>query len=145
MNLIDLIAAFPEESAWHLARMLDADSYLVTFGGVSGFTGDDVSKFPWLSQAIHHPFPNITTEMFLNDETPYLVAPRTPRAVQISTIFSFGDVCVFANVAKGTDLARGVEVGDLDFRLSHFAEAYTSAHWMVHIYRVIPNPISDCA
>jgi dolichyl-diphosphooligosaccharide--protein glycosyltransferase len=37
-----------EEEAYKLARYLDADYVLVIFGGVSYYSGDDISKFLWM-------------------------------------------------------------------------------------------------
>ena len=37
-----------EEEAYKLARYLDADYILVIFGGVSYYSGDDISKFLWM-------------------------------------------------------------------------------------------------
>jgi asparagine N-glycosylation enzyme membrane subunit Stt3 len=37
-----------EEEAYKLARYLDANYILVIFGGVSYYSGDDISKFLWM-------------------------------------------------------------------------------------------------
>jgi dolichyl-diphosphooligosaccharide--protein glycosyltransferase len=37
-----------EEEAYRLARYLDANYILVIFGGVSYYSGDDISKFLWM-------------------------------------------------------------------------------------------------
>jgi dolichyl-diphosphooligosaccharide--protein glycosyltransferase len=37
-----------EEEAYKLARYLDANYVLVIFGGVSYYSGDDISKFLWM-------------------------------------------------------------------------------------------------
>lgn len=37
-----------EEEAYKLARYLDAHYILVIFGGVSYYSGDDISKFLWM-------------------------------------------------------------------------------------------------
>ena len=38
----------------------------------------------------------------------------------------------------GYDRVRGVEIGNKGFTLEHLEEAYTSEHWLVRIYRVLP-------
>ena len=37
-----------EEEAYKLSRYLDANYILVIFGGVSYYSGDDISKFLWM-------------------------------------------------------------------------------------------------
>jgi dolichyl-diphosphooligosaccharide--protein glycosyltransferase len=37
-----------EEEAYKLARYLDANYVLVIFGGMSHYSGDDISKFLWM-------------------------------------------------------------------------------------------------
>lgn len=37
-----------EEDAYKLARYLDANYVLIIFGGVSYYSGDDISKFLWM-------------------------------------------------------------------------------------------------
>ena len=40
--------ASTEEEGYHIARFLGADYVLVIFGGVTNFSGDDISKFLWM-------------------------------------------------------------------------------------------------
>lgn len=40
--------ASDEEEAYKLARYLDASYVLVIFGGMSHYSGDDISKFLWM-------------------------------------------------------------------------------------------------
>jgi dolichyl-diphosphooligosaccharide--protein glycosyltransferase len=148
MSLIALIVASPEEAAWRVARMIGADYYVVTFGGVSAFPEDDVAKFPWFVRSIERTFPNISADKFQNKQTPFLVGPRVRKAARRSLVFRasyyrFGELRVFTNLKKGTDLARGIEVGALDFELNSFAEVYTTENWIVRIYRIAPDPIWD--
>jgi len=37
-----------EEEGWKIARFLGADYVLVIFGGLTNFSGDDISKFLWM-------------------------------------------------------------------------------------------------
>jgi dolichyl-diphosphooligosaccharide--protein glycosyltransferase len=148
MSLIGLFAASKEQTAWKIARMLDADFFLVLFGGAVGFNGDDVSKFQWLTPAIHRVFENVSVEAFQNDETPFLVAEKMGSEVRKSMMFRaayyrFGEYQGFEDVKKGWDLAREVKVGGLEFELNWFEESYTSLNWMIRIFRVKKDPQWD--
>jgi dolichyl-diphosphooligosaccharide--protein glycosyltransferase len=150
MGLVGLFAASPEAAAWQIARMLDADYYAVVFGGAIGFQGDDIGKAPWLFPAAARHFANLSTEGFQNEETPFFVAPTMPAAAQRSMLFRaayhrFGALRAFTNVTRGTDIARGTAVGGLAFELRQFTEAYTTAHWLLRIYAVRPDPQWDRA
>ena len=37
-----------ESAAYEIMRMLDVDYVLVIFGGVIGYSGDDINKFLWM-------------------------------------------------------------------------------------------------
>lgn len=37
-----------EEEAFEILKSMDVDYVLVVFGGVSGYSGDDINKFPWM-------------------------------------------------------------------------------------------------
>lgn len=46
-----------EEEAYKLARSLDAKYILVIFGGLSYYSGDDISKFLWMVRIAAGVFP----------------------------------------------------------------------------------------
>ena len=46
-----------EEEAYKLARYLDANYILVIFGGMSYYSGDDISKFLWMVRIAAGVFP----------------------------------------------------------------------------------------
>lgn len=39
---------------------------------------------------------------------------------------------------QGYDRVRNVEIGNKNFELEHLEEAYTTQHWLVRIYKVLP-------
>jgi len=49
-----------EEEAYKLARYLDANYVLIIFGGVSYYSGDDISKFLWMIRIAGKFFLNLT-------------------------------------------------------------------------------------
>jgi len=46
-----------EEDAYGIARHLDANYVLVIFGGLSNYSGDDISKFLWMVRIAAGVFP----------------------------------------------------------------------------------------
>lgn len=46
--LVGKAMASNESAAYDIMRMLDVDYVLVIFGGVIGYSGDDINKFLWM-------------------------------------------------------------------------------------------------
>lgn len=57
--------------------------------------------------------------------------------------YRWGEVKVKRNEESGYDTVRGAVIGNRDFKLEHFEEAFTSERWLVRIYRVLPLPAMD--
>ena len=49
------------------------------------------------------------------------------------------DITSIAGKPPGYDRVRNAEIGNKDFELDVLEEAYTSEHWIVRIFKVIPN------
>ena len=46
--LVGKAMSSPEEKAIHIMKMLGVDYVLVIFGGMIGYSGDDINKFLWM-------------------------------------------------------------------------------------------------
>lgn len=51
--------ASTESESYRICRMLDVDYVLVIFGGMSHYSGDDISKFLWMVRIASGVFPDI--------------------------------------------------------------------------------------
>jgi dolichyl-diphosphooligosaccharide--protein glycosyltransferase len=47
-----------EEKAYDIMRMLDVDYVLIIFGGMIGYSGDDINKFLWMVRIAEGEHPN---------------------------------------------------------------------------------------
>ena len=57
-----------ESSAYKIMKMLDVDYVLVIFGGVIGYSGDDINKFLWMVRIAEGEHPQeikVTIEIFV--------------------------------------------------------------------------------
>lgn len=52
--------------------------------------------------------------------------------------YRFGEMRTHHSYPAGYDLVRQQAIGDKDYKLKHFEEAYTSDRWLVRIFRVLP-------
>lgn len=56
--------ASTEEEGYNIARFLGADYVLVIFGGMTNFSGDDISKFIWMVRIAAGVFSQVKEENF---------------------------------------------------------------------------------
>ena len=54
--------------------------------------------------------------------------------------YRFGEIKTNGKEDKGFDNTRRSVIGNKDFKLKHFEEAYTSDRWLVRIYKVLDLP-----
>ncbi|KAL5721490.1 dolichyl-diphosphooligosaccharide--protein glycotransferase [Ranunculus cassubicifolius] len=131
-----------EDEAYDIMRSLDVDYVLVVFGGVTGYSSDDINKFLWMVRIGGGVFPVIKEPDYLvNGE--YRVdkgaAPKMLNCLMYKLCYyRFGELQTEYGRPTGFDRARGVEIGNKDIKLTHLEEAFTTSNWIVRIYKVKP-------
>ena len=73
---VGMALASSEEDGYNVARFLGADYMLVIFGGMTNFSGDDISKFLWMIR-IAGKFTRYHASSFVNSILP-LNSKRLP-------------------------------------------------------------------
>ena len=136
--------ASPEEEAYKIARDLDANYVLVIFGGMSHYSGDDISKFLWMVRIAAGVFPQIKEQNYYN-RGHYRVDSGVSDTMKNSLMYRlayyrFGEVKQRGDRPSGWDTVRDCEIGLKKYDLNYFREAYTSDRWMVRIYEVLALP-----
>ncbi|GAB6018660.1 Dolichyl-diphosphooligosaccharide--protein glycosyltransferase subunit stt3a [Chamberlinius hualienensis] len=140
--------ASTEEKAYEIMRELDVNYVLVIFGGLSGYSSDDINKFLWMVR-----IGGSTEKGSHIKETDYYTPSGEFRVdkegspVLLNCLmykmcyYRFGSVYTEASKPQGYDRVRNVEIGNKDFELDVLEEAYTTEHWLVRIYKVkdLPN------
>ncbi|KAG9441933.1 hypothetical protein H6P81_017787 [Aristolochia fimbriata] len=131
-----------EDEAYEIMQSLDVDYVLVVFGGVTGYSSDDINKFLWMVRIGGGVFPVIKEPDYLvNGE--YRVdkgaAPKMLNCLMYKlSYYRFGELTTEYGQPPGYDRARGVEIGNKDIKLEHLEEAFTTSNWIVRIYKVKP-------
>lgn len=131
-----------EDEAYEIMQSLDVDYVLVVFGGVTGYSSDDINKFLWMVRIGGGVFPVIKEPDYLvNGE--YRVdkgaAPKMLNCLMYKlSYYRFGELRTEYGKPPGYDRARGVEIGNKDVKLEYLEEAYTTSNWIVRIYKVKP-------
>ncbi|XP_028967977.1 dolichyl-diphosphooligosaccharide--protein glycosyltransferase subunit STT3B [Galendromus occidentalis] len=131
-----------ESAAYEIMKELDVDYVLVIFGGVIGYSGDDINKFLWMVRIAGGEHPqDIRESDYFNAKGEFRVdtegSPTLLNCLMYKlSYFRFGEMQLDRRSPAGYDRTRNAEIGNKDIRLEHLDEAYTTEHWLVRIYRV---------
>lgn len=129
-----------EEDAYPIMESLDADYVLVIFGGVTGYSGDDINKFLWMVRIGGGVFPHIKEPDYFAGGQFRVDAGGSPTLLNCMMYklcyYRFDELQAEYSRPGGYDRARNVEIGNKGFELTHLEEAFTSEHWIVRIFKV---------
>ncbi|XP_059049263.1 dolichyl-diphosphooligosaccharide--protein glycosyltransferase subunit STT3A [Achroia grisella] len=140
--------ASTEDKAYEIMRELDVDYVLVIFGGLVGYSSDDINKFLWMVRI------GGSTDRGAHIREADYYTPAGEFRVDADgsatllnclmykmSYYKFGLVYTEGGRPPGFDRVRGAEIGNKDFNLDVLEEAYTTEHWLVRIYKVksLPN------
>ncbi|KAG4075910.1 hypothetical protein HA402_003736 [Bradysia odoriphaga] len=140
--LVGKAMSSPEEKAYEIMTSLDVDYVLVIFGGVIGYSGDDINKFLWMVRIAEGEHPkDIRESDFFTDKGEFRVdaegAPALLNCLMYKlSYYQFGELKLDYRGPPGFDRTRNAVIGNKNFDLTYLEEAYTSEHWLVRIYRV---------
>jgi len=130
-----------EENAIAIMRKLDVDYVLVIFGGLIGYSSDDINKFLWMVRIAGSTDPNIKEASYYTKNGEYSMgadgSPTMLNSLMYKlTYYRFSEVMVERDRPRGFDRVRHVEIGNKDFKLDYLEEAYTTMNWLVRVYKV---------
>lgn len=140
--------ASTEENAYPILQQHDVDYVLVIFGGLIGYSSDDINKFLWMIRIAGGVYPEIKEADFYapgSNPPEYTVGPTASSTMLDSlmykcTYYRFGETQFDPHRPSGFDRVRNVEIGRKDISFTHLEEAFTSTNWMVRLYKVKPLP-----
>ncbi|ETN69475.1 hypothetical protein NECAME_15282 [Necator americanus] len=130
-----------ESAAYEIMRELDVDYVLVIFGGVIGYSGDDINKFLWMVRIAEGEHPKEIKEAnYFTESGEYSVGAQASDIMLNCLMYKmsyyrFAEVRMGYN-QDGFDRTRGYVIGKKHITLEHIEEAYTSENWLVRIYKV---------
>jgi len=131
-----------ESAAYEIMSQLDVDYVLVIFGGVIGYSGDDINKFLWMVRIAEGEHPEDIREAdYFTERGEYRVDSAGSSTLLNCLLYKlsyyrFGELKLDYNSAYGFDRTRGAVIGNKNIKLKYLEEAYTSEHWLVRVYRV---------
>ncbi|CAG9830193.1 unnamed protein product [Diabrotica balteata] len=131
-----------ESAAYEIMTALDVDYVLVIFGGVIGYSGDDINKFLWMVRIAEgeHPKDIRESDYFTEHGEFRIDAEGSPTLLNCLmyklSYYRFGELKLDYRSPAGYDRTRNAVIGNKDFQLTYLEEAYTTEHWLVRVYRV---------
>lgn len=140
--------ASDEEHAYEIMRELDVDYVLVIFGGLIGYSSDDINKFLWMVRigGSTEKGEHIKEWDYYTPSGEFRVDSEGSQTLLNCLMYKmcyyrFGQVYTEGGKPPGYDRVRNAEIGNKDFELDVLEEAYTTEHWIVRIYKVkdLPN------
>ncbi|WVO18505.1 hypothetical protein L204_106223 [Cryptococcus depauperatus] len=128
-----------EEAAYPILRKHDVDYVLVIFGGLLGYSGDDINKFLWMVRIAQGVWPEEVQEVnFFTQRGEYAVDDRATPTMKNSLMYKMS-YYRFPELYGGhpaQDRVRGQVIPSDPITLDTLDEAFTSENWIVRIYQV---------
>eukprot|EP00124_Ichthyophonus_hoferi_P002410 Ihof_evm5s163 gene=Ihof_evmTU5s163 len=143
--MVGLAMGSNETEAYKIMKHLDVDYVLVIFGGVLGYSGDDINKFLWMVRIAEGEHPDLIQETdFFTPRGEYRIDAQAPEAMKNSLMYMmsyyrFDELPQY----QGYDRVRNAQQGRTNIKFEHMDEVYTSEHWLVRIYKVRKDAARD--
>lgn len=130
--------ATSEETAYPILRQHDVDYILVVFGGMIGYSGDDMNKFLWMVRISEGIWPDVVNERkFFTPRGEYKVDREATDTMKNSMMYKMSYYRFAESLGRSSNMDRvRQQVIDHSPELHTIEEAFTSENWIVRIYKV---------
>ncbi|GAB7328450.1 hypothetical protein MBLNU13_g00411t1 [Cladosporium sp. NU13] len=128
-----------EEVSWPIMRQHEVDYVLVVFGGLLGYSGDDINKFLWMVRIAEGIWPDEVKERdFFTARGEYRVDDQATDTMKNSLMYkmSYYNYNSLFPAGQAQDRVRGSKLPAVGPELSTVEEAFTSENWIIRIYKV---------
>ncbi|KAF3933822.1 hypothetical protein ABW19_dt0200061 [Dactylella cylindrospora] len=128
-----------EEVSYEILRKHEVDYVLVIFGGLLGYSGDDINKFLWMVRIAEGVWPQEVQERkFFTARGEYKVDAEATDTMKNSLMYkmSYYKYNALFPPGQATDRVRGAKMPAESPVLHTLEEAFTSENWIVRIYKV---------
>ncbi|KAE8141430.1 Oligosaccharyl transferase STT3 subunit-domain-containing protein [Aspergillus pseudotamarii] len=128
-----------EEVSYPILRQHDVDYVLVVFGGLLGYSGDDINKFLWMVRIAEGIWPDEVKERdYFTARGEYRVDDEATPTMRNSLMYkmSYYNFNALFQQGQAMDRVRGSRLPAEGPQLSTLEEAFTSENWIIRIYKV---------
>ncbi|TID16984.1 oligosaccharyl transferase stt3 subunit [Venturia nashicola] len=128
-----------EEASYPIMRQHEVDYVLVVFGGLLGYSGDDINKFLWMVRIAEGIWPDEVKERdFFTSRGEYRVDDEATPTMKNSLMYkmSYYNYNALFPAGQAQDRVRNSKLPAQGPELSTIEEAFTSENWIIRIYKV---------
>lgn len=128
-----------EEVSYPILRQHDVDYVLVVFGGLIGYSGDDINKFLWMVRISQGIWPDEIKERdYFTARGEYRVDDAATPTMRNSLMYkmSYYNYNSLFPAGQAVDRVRGARLPAEGPQLTTLEEAFTSENWIIRIYKV---------
>ncbi|KAJ5817927.1 CAZyme family GT66 [Penicillium robsamsonii] len=128
-----------EEVSYPILRQHDVDYVLVVFGGLLGYSGDDLNKFLWMVRIAEGIWPDEVKERdYFTARGEYRVDDEATPTMKNSLMYkmSYHNYQSLFPAGQAMDRVRGTKLPKESPQLNTLEEAFTSENWIVRLYKV---------
>ncbi|EEB08956.2 oligosaccharyltransferase subunit Stt3 [Schizosaccharomyces japonicus yFS275] len=129
----------PEDAAYPILRKHDVDYILIIYGGVLGYSGDDMNKFLWMVRISQGIWPeDIVEREFFTNRGEYRIDDEASPTMRESLMYkmSYHGLSQLYPPNQGVDRVRSQRLPSHDPQLWTLDEAFTTQNHLVRIYQV---------
>ncbi|RLV95664.1 Dolichyl-diphosphooligosaccharide--protein glycosyltransferase subunit STT3 [Spathaspora sp. JA1] len=139
--------ASPENVSYKIFKQHDVDYVLIIFGGLLGYSGDDINKFLWMVRISEGIWPEEIRERdYFTERGEYKVDKDASKAMKESLMYKLS-YYRYAELFGGRDASDRVRQqqipADEPPQLSTVEEVFTSENWIVRIYKLKMSKLFD--
>lgn len=128
-----------EEVSYPIMRQHEVDYVLVVFGGLLGYSGDDINKFLWMVRIAEGIWPDEVRERdFFTPRGEYRVDDQATDTMKNSLMYkmSYYNYNSLFPPGQAQDRVRGAKMPEVGPVLNTVEEVFTSENWIIRIYKV---------
>ncbi|KKA30478.1 hypothetical protein TD95_000637 [Thielaviopsis punctulata] len=128
-----------EEVSYPILRQHEVDYVLVVFGGLLGYSGDDINKFLWMVRIAEGIWPDEVKERnFFTARGEYRVDDGATDTMKNSLMYkmSYHNFQNLFPPNQARDRVRNSALPEKSPELDTLEEAFTSENWIIRIYKV---------
>ncbi|KJX95826.1 putative oligosaccharyl transferase stt3 subunit protein [Zymoseptoria brevis] len=128
-----------EEVSYPIMRQHEVDYVLVVFGGLLGYSGDDINKFLWMVRIAEGIWPDEVKERdYFTQRGEYRVDDQASDTMKNSLMYkmSYYNYNSLFPAGQAQDRVRNSKLPLEGPELSTLEEAFTSENWIIRIYKV---------
>ncbi|EWC44905.1 dolichyl-diphosphooligosaccharide--protein glycosyltransferase subunit stt3 [Drechslerella stenobrocha 248] len=128
-----------EAVSYEILRKHEVDYVLIIFGGLLGYSGDDINKFLWMVRIAEGVWPNEVQERkFFTARGEYKIDADATDTMKNSLMYkmSYYNYQSLFPPGQATDRVRGAKLPAEGPVLNTLDEAFTTENWIVRIYKV---------